>query len=66
MARLDAVRLRKAMMVRGQFDFASADRDYAAAFQEAGLARPGETAAAAATRIRKSPVRAQLVAALDD
>jgi serine/threonine-protein kinase len=66
MARLDAIRLRKAMMVRGNFDFASADRAYAAIFQKVGLARPDDEAAAVAERIRRSAVRGPLVAALDD
>jgi tetratricopeptide (TPR) repeat protein len=63
---LDRIRLQAATVVEGQFDCASAERDYAALFQEHGLAAEGEDPAAAAARIGGSAVRALLVAALDD
>jgi tetratricopeptide (TPR) repeat protein len=64
--RLDAARLKAATLVAGRFDRASARRDYAAAFRAARLGRPGDDVAAVAARIRRSPVRKQLAAALDD
>jgi serine/threonine-protein kinase len=63
---LDRIRLHAATHVNGKFDFASADRHYAALFRERGLAADGEAPGAVADRIRGSAVRAQLVAALDD
>src|SRR5262249_8002953 len=60
------IRLRKATMVRGQFDYASADRDYATVFRERGLAEEGEEPGLVADRLRALPIQAQLVAALDD
>jgi serine/threonine-protein kinase len=66
--RLEGIRLKRATMVEGKFDSRTAERDYAAAFREAGLAVEGEgvEAAAVAARIRASAVREPLVAALDD
>jgi tetratricopeptide (TPR) repeat protein len=63
---LERIRLRRATIVDGQFDDASADRDYAKMFQERGLAVEGEDPQRVAKRIQGSPIRAQLVAALDD
>jgi serine/threonine-protein kinase len=63
---LDAARLKAATWVEGKFDQAGAARDYAAAFGQARLGRPGDAVAAVAARLRASAVRAQLVAALDD
>jgi serine/threonine-protein kinase len=63
---LDRIRLRKATVVDGRFDDASADRDYAAVFRARGLGEVGEPPGVVAGRLRGSPIRAQLVAALDD
>jgi serine/threonine-protein kinase len=63
---LDRISARKATLVDGRFDWASADRDYARLFQERGLAEEGEDPGPAAERIRGSPIQTQLVAALDD
>jgi Tfp pilus assembly protein PilF/tRNA A-37 threonylcarbamoyl transferase component Bud32 len=65
-ARLDAIRLKRATVVEGMFDFAGADRGYAAAFQEAGLGAVGEDPGEVAARVRAAAVREELVAALDD
>jgi tetratricopeptide (TPR) repeat protein/tRNA A-37 threonylcarbamoyl transferase component Bud32 len=64
--RLDAARLKAATVVEGKLDRAGAARDYAAAFRQARLGRPGDEVAAVAQRLRRSDVREQLVAALDD
>jgi serine/threonine-protein kinase len=63
---LDRIRLRKATIVDGRFDDASAERDYAALFREHGLEEEGENPGLVAERIKGSPIQAQLVAALDD
>jgi serine/threonine protein kinase/Flp pilus assembly protein TadD len=62
--RLDAIRVERAAFVDGEFVGPRAAQDYAAAFAEAGLtlAAGKETA----ERIRRSAIREQLVAALDD
>jgi serine/threonine-protein kinase len=65
-ARLDAIRLKSATWVKDRFDYATAARDYAAAFQEAGLGAVGEDPGKVAVRVRGSAVRAELVAVLDD
>jgi tetratricopeptide (TPR) repeat protein/tRNA A-37 threonylcarbamoyl transferase component Bud32 len=65
-ARLDAIRLKRATLVEGRFDTATAAPAYAAAFQEAGLGAVGEDTQQVAARVRGSAVRAELVAALDD
>jgi superkiller protein 3 len=64
--RLDAVRLQTATLVQGKLDYAAADRRYAEAFRRAQLGQPGDDVEAVAARIRRSPARDQLVAALDD
>jgi eukaryotic-like serine/threonine-protein kinase len=64
--RLDGIRLRQASWRGGQFATAAADREYAAAFAEAGLGRVEESAEAVAGRVKGSTVRGALVAALDD
>jgi serine/threonine-protein kinase len=65
--RLDSARLRVLTLVRGGgFDSAAAEKEYAAAFQEAGLGKPDDDAATVAARVRASAVRAELLAALDD
>jgi tetratricopeptide (TPR) repeat protein/serine/threonine protein kinase len=64
--RLDAARLKAAELRGNKFDMASAAREYAAAFREAGIGEETDAAAAVADRIRSSAVREQLVAAVDD
>jgi serine/threonine-protein kinase len=64
--RLDEIRAEAAAMVDGDFDYASADRSYAALFRQRGLADEGEDAALVGARIHGSPLREQLVASLDD
>ncbi len=64
--RLDAARLKAAVVAVNRFDTASAARDYAAAFREAGIGEETEAANVVAARIRSSAVREQLVAAVDD
>ena len=65
-ARLDDIRLSRALVINGNLDFAGAARRYAAAFAEAGLAREGDDPGEAAGRVQASGVRGPLVAALDD
>ena len=64
--RLEAARLKASAMAGSKFDSASALREYAAAFREAGIGEETEAAEVVANRIRSSAVREQLVAALDD
>jgi tetratricopeptide (TPR) repeat protein len=64
--RLDRIRLNAAAVAGAHLDYPSADRDYATAFQEQGLAAAGEDAGVVAARVRDSALREQLVAALDD
>jgi serine/threonine-protein kinase len=64
--RLDAARLKASVWVEGHFDHASAAREYAAAFREAGVGEETEAAEVVADRIRASAVREHLVAAVDD
>jgi tetratricopeptide (TPR) repeat protein len=66
--RLEGIRLRKATLVDGKFDDASADRDYAALIQEraGGAAVDALSPEMIANVIQSSPIRAQLVAAMDD
>jgi serine/threonine-protein kinase len=64
--KLDDARLQAATNVEGRFDFAGADRLYAAAFTEAGLGQEGDNVEAVAARVKASPLRGALVAALDD
>jgi Flp pilus assembly protein TadD len=64
MRRLEQIRLARATWVEDRFDDATADRDYTTLFQECGLVE--EDTLAVAARIQGSPIRAQLVAALDD
>jgi tetratricopeptide (TPR) repeat protein len=63
--RLDGIRLRAAVWVEGDFDYRSADRDFARLFRQRGLGVQGEDPQAVAARIQASPAGAQLVAALD-
>jgi tetratricopeptide (TPR) repeat protein len=65
--RLDAARARAATLVDGgKFDHARAEPPYASAFAEAGLGREGDDIETVAARVRVSPLRAEIVAALDD
>jgi tetratricopeptide (TPR) repeat protein len=64
--RLDAARLKASEWVEGHLDNASAIREYAAAFREAGIGVETEAAQVVAARIRESAVRYQLVEAVDD
>jgi serine/threonine protein kinase/lipoprotein NlpI len=66
--RLEKIRLDRGLVVSGDFDYANwkQKREYARAFQQAGLAlAPGRRKVVAA-RIRQSAIKEQLVAALDD
>jgi tetratricopeptide (TPR) repeat protein len=65
-ADLEGIRSRKATLVDGQFDNASADRDYARLLLNRVLTEEGEDPGRAAERIQQLPVRAQLVVGLDD
>jgi serine/threonine protein kinase/Flp pilus assembly protein TadD len=62
---LEKVRLDKANWVAGQFDNAGAVKAYGQAFHKAGLSID-KANAGLADRIRQSPIREQLVAALED
>jgi serine/threonine-protein kinase len=64
--RLDAIRQRRVASVEGHFDDPIAERDYAAAFKEAGLGVVDDNEEAVAARVRASGVAGPLVAALDD
>jgi serine/threonine-protein kinase len=63
---LDAIRLQRA--TRGELDYyrTRADREYAAAFQQAGLGTRDDSPGDVATRIAGSPVSGALIAALYD
>jgi eukaryotic-like serine/threonine-protein kinase len=65
-ARLDTIRLRGAVLIEGRFDIRGTDRDYEAAFREAGMVAVGGDAAVAASWVGGSGARDALVAALDD
>ena len=62
--RLEKIRLDRATWVEGRFDYRKAAAEYPQAF--AGFAVLKEDAAAVAARLRSSPIKEQLVAALDD
>jgi serine/threonine-protein kinase len=68
--RMDAIHLNRAAVVGGRYDMRhnreQANREYAAAFSEAGFGQVGDDPAAAAARVESSAVRDELVAALDD
>jgi tetratricopeptide (TPR) repeat protein len=64
--RLDDARTRAASLVDGIFDPAGAEPLYSSAFAEAGLGRDGDKIEAVAAAVRASPLRAEIVAALDD
>jgi tetratricopeptide (TPR) repeat protein len=65
-ARLDAIRLRQAVLVDGKMVPSAAAADYARAFRAHGLNVLGGKPAKWADRIKASAIRAELVAALDD
>jgi serine/threonine-protein kinase len=65
-ARVDAIRLKKATCVVDRFDTAGADRSYEEAFRAAGMVEVGGDAATAAAWVVDSAIRKALVAALDD
>jgi serine/threonine-protein kinase len=68
--RLDAIHLNRVAVVNGRFDMRPneerADREYEAAFREAGLGGVGDDPEAVASRVGASNIRDELVAALDD
>jgi tetratricopeptide (TPR) repeat protein len=64
--RLDAIRQSRATWVGRHFDYQTVERDYAAAFRDAGLGEVGDDEEAVAQRVRASGVAGPLVAALDD
>jgi eukaryotic-like serine/threonine-protein kinase len=63
---LEAIRLKKATIVNGEFDLASADREYGEFFRAEQTATEGEAFEAIAARVRNSWVAGPLLAALDD
>ena len=65
-ADLDSARMRAPSALGGKFEAAGLDPLYEEAFAKAGLGRPGDDSEAVAARVRGSPVRAEIVAALDD
>jgi eukaryotic-like serine/threonine-protein kinase len=64
--RLDAIRLKRATLVEGRFDFAGSDRGYEEAFREGGMPEVGTDTAVAAAWLGGAGVRDAFVAALDD
>lgn len=64
-SRLDAIRLSRATVGRLAVYQRRADRDFTEAFQHFGIDRSHDEAAAAAARIKASPVSSALIAALD-
>jgi Flp pilus assembly protein TadD/serine/threonine protein kinase len=65
-ARLDEIRLKRGTTRAGGFDRVGADRAYRRAFQTCGLDVEALDPDQAVRRIRASPIRDRLVAALDD
>lgn len=63
---LDRARQRAAIIVGGRFDRAGAEPLYIEVFAQSGLGRPDDESGVVAARIRSSPVRAEIIAALDD
>jgi serine/threonine-protein kinase len=63
---LDRIRERRATLFERKVDYRPAEREYAAAFRDAGLGEEGQPAAEVATRLLASAVSQQLVACLDD
>ena len=64
--RLNAIRLDRSATIEGDFDRLQSDRDYEEAFRLAGLGTPEEDVEIVATRVKASPARVALLAALDD
>jgi tetratricopeptide (TPR) repeat protein len=69
--RLDHIRMKRSTWTaepggKGRFDLAGAVRDYPDAFRSAGLDVLGADPGAVASAVAGSPVRAELIAALDD
>jgi serine/threonine-protein kinase len=64
--RLESIRLSRVVIVQGRQNRAQSDRHYAEEFRAAGLAAVGDDPAAVAARLTASPVKRELVAALDD
>jgi eukaryotic-like serine/threonine-protein kinase len=64
--RLDGIRLDKAVVAGGRFNYRGAEKGYEEAFREGELGTAGEDPEAVAARVRASAVQARLVAALDD
>jgi tetratricopeptide (TPR) repeat protein/tRNA A-37 threonylcarbamoyl transferase component Bud32 len=65
-ARLDAIRLKRAIWTKDGFDRAGADQSYEDAFREAGMGEPGGDTAEAAAWIHNSAVSDALIASVDD
>jgi Tfp pilus assembly protein PilF len=65
-ARLEAIRLERASVKDGNFDFAGADARYEDAFRDYGLDVTLLDADAAAARVQASAIKDQLLAALGD
>jgi len=65
-ARLDAIRLDRAIVVAGVFNRTRSNRDYEREFRAAGLGTVHDAPGVVAARVAGSPVRRALVAALDD
>ncbi len=63
--RLEVARLKASELAGSHFDHASAVREYATAFREAGIGEETEAAEVVADRIRSRAVREQLVADVD-
>jgi serine/threonine-protein kinase len=64
--RLDQVRLKRAPLDGGHYGRPQADRDYQAAFRDAGLGEFPDNPEGVAARVKASPVHRALVGALDD
>jgi eukaryotic-like serine/threonine-protein kinase len=64
--RLETIRLGRCNLVDGHFDRLGSDREYEAMFRSAGLSPFQEEPKVVADRIKESPARSALVAALDD
>ncbi len=69
-ARLDAIRLNRPVITENSINWHanrdSADREYQAAFRQAGYGEVGEDPARVAARVTASRIRNELVTALDD
>jgi tetratricopeptide (TPR) repeat protein len=63
---LEKIRVDRSLLVQGKYDHRSAARAYPRAFAEAHLPILAEDSATIAAQIGASPIREQLVAALDD